>query len=282
MQTQKPYWEAYLGSAMYYDAHVHSAASPDSESDPLEVITALKSKGLGVTFTEHVDFVTPKIGRDLSATDAPKIARDFICDFEIYPSTYRHLRSNSVLLGLEIGLTAAYLELNAQTAGNDYDFILGSVHYVDGIDLYYDAPKMEAEPFLRRYLTYSLEMVELSGFFDSFAHIDYITRYDNKADRLFSYSNFPREFDALLKALADRDLAIEINTARLDKAYVARQLLPIYKRFKELGGKYVTIGSDAHSLEGLGRCFDKALEIAREAGLTPVYFKNRKRFLCDG
>ncbi|MCL2406146.1 MAG: PHP domain-containing protein, partial [Defluviitaleaceae bacterium] len=160
---------------MYFDAHVHSAASPDSEADPIEVILALKSKGLGTTFTEHIDFVTPTQGRDFTAHDAPKSKHnvDFICDFAIYPSQYRKLRSGTVLLGLEVGLTAAYLELNTQQANNDYDFILGSIHYVDGIDLYYNAKNMETESFFRRFLTYSLEMVELSGFFDSFAHIDY-------------------------------------------------------------------------------------------------------------
>jgi len=265
---------------MYFDAHVHSMASPDSETEPASAIAALKAKGLGATFTEHVDFVTPTEGRDYTAGDAPQIARDFICDFDIYPGKYRHLRSDTVLLGLEIGLTAAYLPLNTQVASNDYDFILGSIHYVDGIDLYYDASKMEAESFCRRYLTYALEMVELSGFFDSFAHIDYILRYCKDAGKFFLYKNYPKEFDALLKALADRDLAMEINTARFGDDSAVGQVLPIFKRFKELGGKYVTIGSDAHQVWALGRYHGKAVGLAAMAGLTPVYYKNRKRLIC--
>jgi len=269
---------------MYFDSHVHSAASPDSEANPLEVIAKLKSKGLGTVFTEHVDYITPIEGRDISAKDAPisKWGVDFICDFDIYPSTYRHLRSDTVLLGLEIGLTAAYLPLNSKLAGDDYDFILGSIHYVDGIDLYHDAKNLDAETFFSRFLTYSLEMVKLCGFFDSFAHIDYIVRHNEHIDRIFSYYSFVREFDALLKALVDRDLAMELNSARLDSDRAVKQLLPIYKRFRELGGKYVTIGSDAHTLPGLGRNFAKALEITGMVGLTPVYFKGRKRIVCCG
>ena len=265
---------------MYFDAHIHSAASPDSEMDPMDVIQTLKAKGLGATFTEHADFVTPIIGKNPSAADAPKADKDFICDFDIYPSQYQQLRSDSVLIGIEIGLTAAYLELNTQTANNDYDFVLGSIHHVDGCDVYHEARKNDAESFLRRYLTYSLEMVELSGFFDSFAHIDYIARYSEKIDRLFYYYNYPKEFDALLKALADRDLAMEINTARFDDNNLVGRLLPIYKRFNELGGKYVTIGSDAHTPWALGRHHDKALGLAAMAKLTPVYYKERKRLLC--
>jgi len=255
-------------------------ASPDSETDPVQIIAALKAKGLGATFAEHVDFKTPTIGRDFSASDVPHGDKDFICDFDMYPAQYRHLRSDTVLLGLEIALTAAFLPLNIQTADNDYDFILGSIHYVDGLDLFYDTPKMEAETFCRRYLTYSLEMVELCGFFDSFSHIDYIARYCEAARKQFAYTNYQQEFDTLLKALADRDLAMEINTARFDDARVVWELLPIYKRFKELGGRCVTIGSDAHQLGAVGRHHDKALGLAKLAELTPVYYKNRKRYVC--
>ena len=35
-----------------------------------------------------------------------------------------------------------------------------------------------------------------------------------------------------------------------------------HKRYKELGGKYVTLGSDAHKAEYIGYGFDKAYEIA--------------------
>jgi len=265
---------------MLYDAHVHSAASPDSEADPVEVISTLKSKGLGTTFTEHVDFAFPTTGRDITANDVPKIARDFVCDFDMYPAQYRKLRSDTVLLGLEIGLTAAYLELNTQVAGGDFDFILGSIHYVDGIDMFYDAKKYPAEEFFRRFLAYSTEMVELCGFFDAFAHIDYITRYSDDIDRIFDYYDYAAEFDALLKLLVDRGSALEINTARLGSDKAVRQLMPIYKRFRELGGRYSTLGSDSHDLAGLGRNFDRGLEIAAHAGLTPVYFKERKRVVC--
>ena len=269
---------------MHYDSHVHSAASPDSELNPVDAIIALKSKGLGVVFTEHADFATPITGKDPSATDAPKSLSDFICDFDIYPSQYRGIKqkygSDSVLLGIEIGLSAAYLPLNSQIADNDYDFVLGAIHYVDGHDVFHDAAKMQPREFCRRYLTYGKEVVELSGFFDALAHIDYIARYSDNIDKLFKYENFPKEFDDLLQVLADRELALEINTRRIGNNKAVRHLLPIYKRFNELGGKYVTIGSDAHKIEGLGRHYAKALDMAKMANLTPVFYSGRKRFNC--
>ena len=233
---------------------------------------------LGIVFTEHVDFVTPSAGRNPHANDLPKQARDFLFDYETYP--YHSLRCETALMGLEIGLTDAYLPLNKTTADGDYDYIIGSIHFVDGNDVYRDyrdiAP-LEADVYCRRYLTYAKEMVEISGFFDALAHIDYICRYCASADTLFEYANFPMEFDALFKLIAERNLALEINTSRFQHgARVIKQLLPIYTMFKQLGGKWVTIGSDSHNAESLGRYFKQALEIARHAELTPVYFKERK------
>ena len=278
---RKIYSKAYSGSTMHFDAHIHSAASPDSEMAPHDVIQTLEAKGLGTVFTEHADFATPTTGRDFTATDAPKATTDFICDFSIYPSTYRHLRKDTVLLGIEIGLNAAFLELNTQTADQDYDFVLGSIHSVDGDDVFLTASKSDADYFCRRYLTYAREMVELCGFFDSFAHIDYPARYGDKVNKRFQYKIYPNEFDALLRAIADRGLAMEINTSRFgNDSVIGGQLAPIYKRFNELGGKYVTIGSDAHTPWALGRYYNKAIGLADIAKLAPVYFNKRERRLC--
>jgi histidinol-phosphatase (PHP family) len=61
---------------------------------------------------------------------------------------------------------------------------------------------------------------------------------------------------------------LEVNLAR------------VFKRFYELGGRYATIGSDAHNTQALGRSHGVAVNMAREAGLSLVYFKNRKRYFC--
>jgi len=267
---------------MYFDAHVHSLASPDSETNPKDIIAALKSKGLGVVFTEHVDYILSD-KRDLGANDFFANGKaEFVCDFEIYPQTYQNLRSESALLGLEIGLTAAYATKNKKTIEGDYDFILGSIHSVDGKDIYFDMRNNVDSFFLSRYLTYSREMVELCGFFDALGHVDYVIRYDTNAQELYKYENFTQEFDALFKALIERDMALEINTYLFDKIKnYEKILIPIYSRFAELGGKYCTIGSDAHLLEDVGRHFDKAKNVAVAAGLEIVYYKGRKRFLCQ-
>jgi len=246
---------------MIFDSHVHSIISFDSEMGFDEAIKAAHKKGLGITFTEHVDF-----------------QEGFVFDFNEYPHSYRHLRSDSVLLGVEVGLAPAFLEQNKKLG--DYDFVIGSVHSVDGIDFYHDFPE-DVHGFICRYLNYACEMVE-DCFFDSFGHIDYIARYNPMTpDKynpdsagLFKFENFPNEFDRLLKIIAEKGIAIEINTSYFDKI----NSFPIYKRFAQLGGRYCTLGSDSHTTDTIGKFIPEAKKIADEAGLEVVYFKDRKKF----
>ena len=52
--------------------------------------------------------------------------------------------------------------------------------------------------------------------------------------------------------------------------------ITLLKRYQELGGKYLTIGSDAHLPHSVGNHLDLAYHMAEKANLTPVYFKERK------
>lgn len=287
---------------MYFDSHVHSAASPDSKMNPEEAIVVLKDMGLGVAFTEHVDYSADTEGLDPSATDAPRGIGDFICDFSVYPSEYQKFRGDSVTLGLEIGLSAATFPLVSKLPLDEYDFIVGALHGVDGVDLYHAITgKLAHEPFakqlantdevagcIRRYLTCANELVTKFDRFDSFAHIDYIARYSSVTAGSFFYKNFPEEIDALLTTLARREIALEINTCLFrgfDAPGISRTtekaMFEICHRFAALGGRICTIGSDAHKVDKLGHCIESAKEIAKVCGLTAVYFKERKPLPCE-
>jgi histidinol-phosphatase (PHP family) len=57
--------------------------------------------------------------------------------------------------------------------------------------------------------------------------------------------------------------------------------LEILKRYKQLGGEHICIGSDAHAIEYLGYRFDYAKECIQKAGFKYItYYKHRvKNFL---
>ena len=69
--------------------------------------------------------------------------------------------------------------------------------------------------------------------------------------------------------------ALEINTSRLYKELFRTQPdTDIIKRFYELGGEYITIGSDAHTPENIALGFEKAVQIAADIGFKYItYYK---------
>ena len=88
-----------------------------------------------------------------------------------------------------------------------------------------------------------------------------------------------QEWDHLFRILIEKNKPIEINTRRLDSPAAINALIPLYKRYRELGGRYCTLGSDAHYTEHIGRRLDVAATLAKEVELQPVYFKERKMIL---
>ena len=115
--------------------------------------------------------------------------------------------------------------------------------------------EQEISNALHAYFAESLEMVEW-GKFDTLAHITYPLRYMCKAGETPSYKPYRDELDAVLKALIKSDIALEFNTSRILRTDAPK--LPdreVYSRYKELGGKLVTIGADAHRTENIAsRC----------------------------
>jgi len=76
--------------------------------------------------------------------------------------------------------------------------------------------------------------------------------------------------------LIAHDTVIELNTRRLGDRSVIKSLAPIYKRYYDLGGRYVTFGSDAHKMLDIGSNFMAAKELSEWCNLKMVYFKNRR------
>ena len=93
-------------------------------------------------------------------------------------------------------------------------------------------------------------------------------------------SKYKDKIDEALKLLAEKDTALEINTSGLRQKL--NKTLPdenIVRRFKQLGGKMVTIGSDAHYAEHLGSGIETGMEIAKRCGFDCVtLFQSRHPF----
>ena len=251
---------------MIFDSHMHTKFSADSDMTATEALTRAQSLNLGVVFTEHFDYGVQVDGKDFSF------------DTATYMHDYKNLRGQNCRLGVEVGLRKSARTANEKfLARADFDFVIGSIHLVDDFDIYYPefyADKDKATAY-GKYFAQMAQEVAVADF-DALGHIDYICRTAPYDDPEIDYTSFAAQIDAVLKIIVERGKVLELNTRRFNNPRAVKELIPIYKKYRELGGRFVTIGSDAHRVSAVGNFFDRALKFIRELDLTPVTFCERK------
>lgn len=251
---------------MFFDTHVHTLFSSDSAMSMQKAVKRGKQLNMGITITDHMDVGYPATGM-------------YIFDTRDYFNTYQKYRSPRVLLGVELGMRIEFVEqIREKIITCPFDYIIGSIHVVDDMDLswskyYEDRTKLVT---YSQYLSSLAACVEAFDFIDSLGHIDYICRHSNYADNNLHYHEFSEYIDDIFIKLAKNEKALEINTRRLRNPEAVPALLTIYKRWAKLGGKLVTIGSDAHNAATIGSFYGEAVDLAACCGLQPVYFKNHQ------
>lgn len=263
-----------------FDCHTHTNFSTDSKFEMEKSCETAISVGLeGITFTDHLDI------------DYPGFEEEFQIDFKVYSQKIDSLKSTyknklKILKGVEIGMQPHVLsDTYEKIKGLNFDLIIGSVHIVDGIDPYYDS-YFEHRDKYKAHNDYLLEIyknLKLYNDFDVLGHIDYVKRYGDFEDKTLLYKDHTDIIDAILKTLINSGKGLEINVGGF--RYKLSSPLPdidIYKRYKELGGEILTLGSDAHSEEYLGKFLNEAVDFAKEAGFRhSAYFENRKPILVN-
>lgn len=252
---------------MLFDTHLHTCFSTDSEMTIDELKKEMDQRIYGAIITEHMDLHYPVPGQ-------------FTFSVDDYFSFYGPYRNNALLLGIEIGLRQDSLtEYRKVVREGSFDFVLGSIHVVDQHDLFYPPyyegrSKKEA---YERYFQTMIDCVRAYDFVDSLGHIDYIARYAPYADPEIYYHDFSDVIHELLTIVVQKNIALEINTRRFDDPHVVEHLLPIYQEFHDLGGKYVTLGSDAHRPSAIASHLQDAWQLAQRCGLQAVYYEKRQR-----
>lgn len=251
---------------MIFDTHMHTEYSSDSKMKLKDARERAAALGLGVVITEHLDLKFPADGK-------------FLLDGNAYLNAYEPYRGDACLLGVEIGMRTDCAEENAAYAqGHAFDYVIGSVHLVEGKDIYYEsfyAGRTKLEVY-RQYFETMADCIRSHPFIDALGHIDYIARYARYADPNIFIAELADSIDVCLRAAVEQGIAMEINTKRLDDRRAADCLAPVYRRYRELGGKLATLGSDAHRAEDIGKNFAAGRALAGDCGLRLVYFKNRK------
>lgn len=257
------------------DYHVHSDVSADCGVSMADMARAARRAGIReLCFTEHIDI-------DLSCE------LDFRVDFNRYRDALAQVREQfpdiTIRMGIEAGLDMRTKD-QMPALLSDLDYVIGSQHVVYGQDPFYQQIWKEhpQRAIYDEYLAESLRCARECDFYDVLGHLGYIAKFCPYDDKLMRYSDFTDEVDAILKLLVQKGKGLEVNTNGLYMTPDTMPELPIIRRYRELGGEIVTVGSDAHYEVVVGHAVSETLAMLKEIGFQYVCaFDARKpRFLA--
>ena len=254
-----------------FDYHMHSRVSFDGHDIGAAMAQAALKAGLKeICFTDHLDY------------DPLEKMGCMAFDTALYSAEYDQLAVPGLKIrrGMEFGMTPDNLaQFKEDLKRRPFDFVLGSVHFVDDLDVYFEewwSGKTVAEAE-KRYLEATLECVNIHDDFDVLAHLTYIAKtHCHPAPRPVPYEANRELADEILRTLAAKGKGLEMNTSGVDRCGDFLPGAEYFRRFKELGGEIVTIGSDAHAVNRVGQYSYKACEILKDIFGYVCTFENRK------
>jgi histidinol-phosphatase (PHP family) len=186
----------------------------------------------------------------------------------------------TIRMGIEIGEPHEYRQIVESLSVWPFDVVIGSVHYIGtrGVHaaLFDEVPLQEA---LEAYFDLDLQIASC-GLVDVLGHLDYFQRYTLQRNMPpFDPRAWEKTIRSILQAVIDNDLALEVNTSgvrqRPGVCFPGRTILTWYY---DMGGRAVTVGSDAHYVEHVGANLADAVKLLREIGFDSFcVFEQRRR-----
>lgn len=263
-----------------YDSHVHSDNSFDACHSVMFLCeNAVQNHVDGLCITDHCEMLQYQ-----EEDYARRIEQSY---FDAIKARTVFNGRLSVTSGIELSdmLHDEALTLEVISA-HEFDAVLASQHNtMDGTDIYYSdfrewAPS-DIHSYLESYFGYLYRLCKWDKH-DILAHLTYPLRYiQGKCGIPVDLSRYADAIDMLLRETAQRGKALELNTAGLlQEIQDTAPPFSILKRFRELGGEFVTIGSDAHSADSLGQGISSGMLDLARAGFTRfAFYKQRQPLL---
>jgi histidinol-phosphatase (PHP family) len=241
------------------------------DADSVEpFVEAAQNAGVDeIGFTEHIYYFK----QTNALWSVPYHSERCVYDIERYVQAVVEARGQGlpVKLGLEVDYVPGREEETRRLLRPyPWDYLLGSIHYVDGLGV--DAePRMidqvGVEEAWRRYFD-TLAGAAGSGLFDSLSHPDLVKIFGARPEAF--------DYGPVVDAIAGSGVAVEVSTAGLHKPVRELYPHPAFLAACRERGVPVTLGSDAHSPDVVGRDFDLARELLRSAGYeTLTVFEQR-------
>ena len=259
-----------------FDFHIHSSLSFDSNTPAEDIANAAVSAGLReICFTDHWDyFPRPTDMHSLFSLDE-------------YSRIYDSLSVDGLTVrrGVEIGLNEWNMkDCNALLTQRPFDFVIGSIHFADGYDPY-DKEYWEGKSARKAFMDYfekTYECVKLHDNFDVLGHLTYVCKSPNNPfNSQPEYKDYREIADEIMRVLVKKGKGMEINTSGIDRGVGLLPSLDYIRRFKELGGEIITVGSDAHDSVRVGQYCNEVIGHLKDIfgyvctfeGRRPVFHK---------
>ena len=254
-----------------FDFHMHSRVSFDGHDTGEALAKAALAAGLKeICFTDHIDY------------DPLNQMGCMAFDTALYNKEYDNLELSGLKIrrGMEFGLMRDnQAQFKEDLKRRHFDFVLGSIHFVDDLDVYFESfwqgkTVFQAE---RRYLEETLACVQVHDDFDVLAHLTYIAKTrSHHAPRPVPFEEHREVIDEILRILVSKGKGLEMNTSGIDRCGGFLPTADIFRRFRELGGEIVTVGSDAHTSDRVGQYSYDACEIFKDIFGYVCTFEDRK------
>ena len=254
-----------------FDFHMHSRVSFDGHDTGAALAKAAVDRGLKeICFSDHRDFLRKEREQTM------------LFDLEAYSREYDSLEVPSLAIrrGVEYGLyNDNQARMKQELGQRNYDFVLGSIHFVDDIDVYFSEywqgkTVWEAQ---RRYFETMLECVRVHEDFDVLSHMTYLHKGAGSPVKApLPYEEHREIIDEIFRVLISKGKGLELNTSGMDRCGGFLPTPDYFRRFKELGGEIVTIGSDAHRSDRVGQYSEEACQVLQEIFGYVCTFAERK------
>lgn len=236
-----------------------------------EYIASAKQQGDKLfTTTEHMD-VESRI------TDC-----DMVPDFaNLYEERKRLAKKYDIeiLNGIEIGYRPQTQHKIEKVISHhpELDMIIMSIHEDEFGDVATQAivQNKTAEVAFYHYLELVLYAIKHFDDFDILGHVDFIIRYAGQVE----IEKYEKELQEIFAVLIKKGKTLEINTRLIDQYKTTKYAEMLISTYAKCGGKQVSLGSDAHKIEGYKKNFDKTVELLLQNGITGITaYKKREPF----